>query len=347
LSEPYDSAHLSRTFLAILALVIAGVVAGVSSADGSPLPPPLPGGFPDSSTTGYDSAPGYPGSLTPAGQPGCELPIVSNKTYRFCAFNAGLSVGSASAKVSNVTFYGCRFKGVAVEQAMVILYGTTGANGNGITFDYSSFEPGVAAPPTPYSQSYQYGIAAAGSYHSSVQKLVVTHSDFWGFGNAIDVTGSTQANPHIFRHNYIHDAAQDGGSYHTDGIGDTTGSGRGSYVVIDHNTIVSNGNTNGIAFQQGSYDHFTVTNNLFSGFGYTIAIWAPAPYTIFTDNTYSTILRPYYGPLYPQSFWTSTGSVWARNRWSVPSGAAWGNPLHDGWFWVPNTSMVSQTDYQG
>ena len=248
-------------------------------------------------------------------------------------------MGSASSHLSNVTFHGCRFHGVQVNAGLVVLFG------NNITFDYSSFEPGVAAPPVPFNSSYQYGIAANGSYNSTVGKMTVTHSDFWGFGNAIDTQGSTQANPQVFRDNYIHDASNDNnGEYHTDGIGDESGSGFGSYVTIDHNTIVSPGNTNGIAFQAGQYDHFTITNNLISGWGYAVALWAPAPGTTFTGNTWSTQLKPVWGPLYPQSFWTSLGSNWHNNKWLVPPGAAYGNAADNGKFWTPDGP--SSTDYQ-
>jgi hypothetical protein len=123
---------------------------------------------------------------------------------------------------------------VAVGGALVMVYG------DNITFDYSSFEPGVSEPPTPYEQSYQYCIAANGAYDTYVEQMTVTHSGFWGFGNAIDTEGSTQAKPQVFRDNYIHDASEDSANddYHTDGIGDESGHGYGSYVVIDHNTII-------------------------------------------------------------------------------------------------------------
>ena len=301
-----------------------------------------PSGWPDATNTGYLNAPGYPGSL----QNGNALTIQSNTTYNFYSFN-GCDVGSTSTAVQNVTFNGCRFYGPSVEGALVLLYG------DNITFNYSSFEPGVAAPPVPYNQSYQYGLAGAGSYNTHIEQLTVSHCDFWGFGNAIDIHGSTQTKPHVFQHNWIHDAADDGGSYHTDGIGNTTGSGTGSYVVIHHNTIESLGNTNGIAYQQGTYHHFTVTDNWFGGFGYTVAIWANTS-TTFTGNVFSTRLPVVFGPLYPQTFWTGGTSLWRNNTWHVPSGAAWGNPAHDGWYWIPDTSassndsnFTSLTDYTG
>lgn len=296
----------------------------------------IPTGFPNNCTTGYKAAPDYPGSLTPF-----TGTIQSNTTYRFRDFSGGAEVGRSGSSVTNVTFYGCRFHGVAVEEKLVGLWG------DNITFEYSSFEPNEPFVPNTqvaYNKSYQYGIEADGSYGTYVGKLTVTNSDFWGFGNAIDIAGSTQAKPQVFRGNWIHDAANDGGSYHTDGIGTLSGSGTGSYVVLDNNTIESPGNTNGIAFQQGSYSNFTITNNLIGGWGYAVALWAPAPNTTFTGNVFSTRLKPVFGPLYPQSFWTSSGSVWKNNKWLVPAGAAYGNAADNGKFWTPNGP--SNTDYQ-
>lgn len=294
------------------------------------------GCFPGPNNTGYKNAPNCQG-VTRTNFTGT---ITSNMTISCKDFPGGEWVGSAANPVSNVTCYGCRFYGASVENALVVIFG------DNITFEYSSFEPGVAAPPVPYNQSYQYGISADGGYRSFVNRFTVTNSDFWGFGNAIVIENSTQAKPHVFRNNWIHDGAEDGGSYHTDGIGSLSGASSGAYVVIDHNTIESVGNTNALAFQQGSYSNFSVTNNLFGGFGYTVAIWAPAPNTTFTGNTFSTRLPTLFGPLYPQSFWTSPGSVWKCNKWAVPAGAAYGNPSHNGWYWIPQANP-SQTDYQG
>ena len=294
----------------------------------------IPTGFPNNCTTGYKNAPDYPGSLKACGT------IKSNTTYNFCDFSGQTFIGSSSADVNNVTFHGCRFHGSAVEAGLVLLFG------DNLTFEYTTFEPDVAFVPNTqvaYNKSYQYGIVADGPYYSHVGKLTVTNSDFWGFGNAIDINGSTQGKPQVFRGNWIHDAAQDGGSYHTDGIGSLSGAGTGSYMVLDNNTIESPGNTNGIAFQEGSYSNVTITNNLLGGFGYTVALWAPAPNTTFTGNTFSTRLKAVYGPLYPQSFWTSSGSVWKNNKWYVPPGAESGNPADNGKFWTPNGPSV--TDY--
>jgi len=307
-----------------------------------------PTSWPDASNTGYQHAPGYPGSLTDCS----STTIQSNHTYNFCYFPGGVDVGALGAEVSNVTFFGCRFQ--ASGDVIVRLYG------DNITFNYTTFEPGNGpgslSPPISNAQGYQYGISADGSYYTQVAQLTVTHSNFWGFAEAIDTNGSTQAKPQVFRDNYLHDSRNDGGSDHTDGIGTLSGNGTSSYTVIDHNNIQTKANTNAIAFQGGTYSHMTITNNLLGGFGYTVSIISSnhAPYTTFTGNTFSTLIKPDWGPLYGDDFVTSTGSVWSNNKWLVPSGAAWGNPAHSGWYWLPTAGAqgtsddgpyVSQTDY--
>lgn len=211
-----------------------------------------------------------------------------------------------------MTFYGDWFHGAAPEKKLVGIWGT------GITFSYSTFSGGSDGS---FSQSYQYGIEADGSYNTHVGALEVDHSDFSDFGNAIDIAGSTQAAPQVFTWDYIHDA-QTGGDYHVDGIGTESGDGDGSYVSITHTYIVSAGNTNGVAFQQGKYDHFTLTDNVFGGFGYTVCIWAAGgSNTDFERNVYEG--GAVFGPLYPQSFWSESGSVWADN--TLANGSVW-NP---------------------
>jgi hypothetical protein len=231
-----------------------------------------------------------------------------------------------------------------------------GLFGNDITFDHCTFEPDVSPPhDATRAESYQYGLAGNGGYYTHIEKLTVVACDFWGFGNAIDVNPSTDAeHPQVYRDNWIHDAADvTNDVYHHDGIGAESGSSKGSYVTLDHNTIESLGNTNAVAYQAtGPYSHFTITNDLFGGFGYSVAVLGGATDVTFTGNTFSTRIRSVYGPLYPDDFWTTSGSTWTGNLWSVPAGAAYGNPAHDGWFWVPgsgcaddDSACVSETDY--
>jgi hypothetical protein len=340
------------------------------------LPPPPPGvfcnvsaaytdlatgphlcGWPDSTNTGYENAPGYPGSLTVASSSSSTCPKIpqSNQTYQFCDYVGGLSL---PANVTNVTFYGDKFESNAVNDANV----RAGAGDNNITFDYDTFQPSaVSSPPVSCSQSYQYGIY---NENGAMSGYTVAHSDFWGFGNAIDTSGSTQANPQIFHDNWIHDSSTTGGcGYHNDGIG-MLNNGNESYAVVDHNTIEFLGNTNLIAWQNGTYSHIQNTNNLLSGDnegyagGRCTSSCSPPSYIQTTGNTYNTYLAfspP--GGSYPidnaTHFWSATGSTWNHNYWAVPPGAAWGTPAYNGYYWLPTTNsqtpqdcgFVSQTDY--
>jgi hypothetical protein len=298
------------------------------------------GARPGPTNTGHVNAPGYTGSLT-----AFSGTIQSNTTYTFRSFN-GAAVGSAASPVANVTFYGCRFR--ATGDLNVALFG------DNITFDYCTFEPtSVTSPPVSYSQGYQYGIVAGGPYNSFAQKLTVQNCNIWGFGNAIDVTGSTQAKPQVFRNNWIHDPRADGGIDHTDGLGSYSGGGTSRYVVIDNNVIEGVGNTNALGFQAGTWSNFTITNNLFGGFGYTMSIYANVSNLTFTDNVFSTRYPVNFGPM--REGWGSyPGTVWRRNKWHHPAGAAWGNAAHDGRYWMPvsgssqnSATFTSATDYTG
>lgn len=310
-----------------------------------PPPPPPPTGIAGPDNTGYRNAPGFPGGLSQF-----HGTIQSGQTYSFFDMGNG-SVGDRDVPLVNVTFIGCRFSGSGDSTPLTLLYG------DGFKFSYCSFEPGTSAPPVSHAQGYQYGIEADGGWYTHVGALEVDHCDMWGFANCIDVTGGTQAKPHIYRNNWIHDARNDGGQDHTDGIGALSGGGSESYLILDGNTIESAGNTNAVAYQGGHYDHVTVTNNVFGGFGYTINFTGTLSDFTFTDNTFSTRLPVYFGPLYSDHFVNSPNSTWARNKWHVPAGAAWGKPEHDGWFWMPvaadrngstdDTQFVSQTDHAG
>jgi len=282
---------------------------------------------PDTTNTGYRNAPGYPGQLT-----AFTGTIQSGQTYRFMNFPSGLYIPPG---VTNVTFYGCRFASNKFADATVAVHG------DNITFDYSTFEPSaVAAPPVAYSKGYQYGIdqRAAG-------RITVDHSDFWGWGNAIQFGWSTQAKPFVVRNSWFHDARDDGGIDHTDAILENYGGP--SYMVFDNNVIVAKGNTNGLALQNGNgrgYSNVTITNNYFSGFGYTLNIcgyFAGCSNVTFTDNTFGTDIRPVWGPLYDWA--DGNGNLWRRNRWHVAPGGYSTNFGDDGKYWTPNG--LSTTDW--
>ncbi|MEO6513227.1 MAG: hypothetical protein ABIR37_00950 [Candidatus Saccharimonadales bacterium] len=307
-----------------------------------------PSSWPDSTNTGYLNAPGYPGSLH-----ACATPIVSNTTYQYCDFSQ-IKVGDETTTVSNVSFYGCRFKVTAPGEAMVRVYG------NNITFDYTTFQPDVTAPPVTYNQSYQYAIIADGGYSTHVGAMTVDHSNFWGFHDAIPLAGSTGNPLRTIKNSWFHDTADTGGIAHVDGIGDLDTHGAWGNVTIDHNRLDHQANSSVISFQYGPYNNIRVTNNYIAGGGgYAVEIGGTGTQTsiTFTDNTYAT-QRTGYGPLYPTNFWSGNGNLWRRNKWLVPAGAAWGNPTHSGWFWMPVSQdassagtndgpFVSQTDYNG
>jgi hypothetical protein len=312
----------------------AAASAGQAVKFGSPTV--VPTGWPNATNTGYKNAPDYPGSLT-----NCSGPIQSNTTYRFCNFGSGLGIGTSSNHPVNVTFYGCRFASNAVADANVAVYG------DNISFDYSTFEPSAdTAPPTSYSQGYQYGIDLR-----YAGRVTVDHSDFWGWGNGIQFGYSTQAKPFVVKNTWFHDARDDGGGIdHTDAI--LSNEGGPTYMVFDHNTIASVGNTQGLALQTESqgYDRVTITNNYFSGFGYTVAIGENLQSTniTFTGNTFGTDFKPVYGPLYSDADWNfaSKGNLWRNNKWRVVPGSYYTPTSDDGKFWLPSGNK-STTDYAG
>ena len=373
------SRSLARTWAAgrnSRACLISAYVSGVvrtSSAPPPRTPPPIPGqsfcnipaaytnlttgphlcGWPDSTDTGYQHASGYAGRLTVAspGSPTCPTTPQSNHTYSFCRYVGGLSM---PPNLTSVTFYGDEFESNAVNNANV----RAGGGDNSITFDYDTFQPEIASPPVSCSESYQYGIYNEGG---AMGGYTVEHGDFWGFGNAIDTEGSTQANPQVFKYNWIHDSSTTGGcGYHNDGIGMLNG-GTEDYAVVDHNTIEFTGNTNLIAWQNGTYSHDQNTNNLLSGDnegyagGRCMSSCTAPSYIETTGNTFNTYLA--IEGDYPidnaTAYWSGTGSTWSHNYWAVPPGAAWGTSAYNGYFWVPTTNsnypedcgFVSATDY--
>jgi hypothetical protein len=333
----------------------SGVFCNISAAYTDLTTGPHLCGWPDSTNTGYQNAPGYPGDLTVASSSSSTCPTTpqSNHTYSFCQYN-GLSM---PANLTNVTFYGDDFQRTAPQNANV----SGGSGDNNITFNYDTFQPNVSAPPVSCTQSYQYGIY---NENGAMKGYTVEHSDFWGFGNAIDTAGSTQTTPQTFQYNWIHDSVTTGGcGYHNDGIG-MLNNGNESYATVDHNTIEFLGNTNLIAWQNGTYSHIQNTNNLLSGDnvmyagGRCTSACSPPTYITSTGNTLNTYLAfspPGGGaPIdTATNFWSGTGDVWNHNYWAVPPGAAWGTPAYNGYYWVPTSNsqtpqdcgFVSRTDW--
>jgi hypothetical protein len=332
--EPTTAAAIGER--ATDALTEAATTAGAeipSSSDDDWTDPPdetsAPSGFAGASNTGYRNAPGYPGSLT-----GFSGRVESNKTYKFMEFAGGVGIPSG---VTNVTFIGCRFTSNAVQDAMIAY------SGDNVTFSYSSFEPSGSpgsARTVAYNAGYQYAIDQRGA-----GKLTIENSDFWGWGNAIQFGRSSKDKPVVIRDSWFHHARKDGGIDHTDAILENYGGP--SYMVFDHNTIVSDGNTNGLALQGPSYSNVTVTRNYFSGFGYTVSLGVKAGgnhNVVFTGNTFGTDIKPDWGPLYGWS--DGNGNLWRKNKWRIAPGGFSSASADDGQFWLPNGNRSSQ-DYSG
>lgn len=302
---------------------------GVTS---TPIPTPITSSFPSSTNTGYKNAPGYPGQLTEF-----TGTIQSNTTYKFMDFSNGLYLGDANNHPTNVTFYGCRFASNAVLDANVADYG------DNITFDYSTFAPStLSAPPVAHSAGYQYGIDQR--YNGQV---TINHSDFWGWANGIQLGYSSQSKPFMISNSWFHDARDDGGVDHTDAILENYGGQ--SYITVNHNTIVSKGNTNGLGLQGNNYHNISVTNNYFSGFGYTVNIGgsgAGSTNLTFVGNTFGTDIKPIFGPLYGWLGSSSANDLWRQNNWHVVSGSYYTNFADDGKYWWPDGTL-STFDYSG
>jgi len=110
----------------------------------------------------------------------------------------------ASNHVSNVTFYGCRFHGVAVNESLVKLYG------DNITFDYSSFERVYQLHQRHLIRVISTGLQQMELLYNST---TVDSNSFrlLGFGNAIDTNRVNTSQAASYSEIMDHDAANDGG----------------------------------------------------------------------------------------------------------------------------------------
>jgi hypothetical protein len=315
--------------------------------------------------TGFQNYPGYAGDLTGSTLIDGHLMAVQSDTTYTGYRNLGSwgQIGIPSQPVHNVTFNGCLWEAMGTNAPAVMLR-TDGS----VTFNYCTIRPfylsdGTGDQTVDQTAGYQYGLLADGSqafpgtYDSFAGgPTTLSHCDIWGFANASKTRNSTLANPLVYDYCWVHNARKNtNGQDHTDGIGSPAG-GTAAYITINGCRVESTGNTQAIAYENtpgpSSWAHFTVTNNLFAGFGYTINITGGTDGSpdggsniIFTDNTFSTSFRPVYGPMYSMNFPPSNnGNLWRRNRWLVPEGAAWGNAGNSGKFWIPNASQIIGSD---
>jgi hypothetical protein len=329
---------------------------------------PALAGWPDAISTGYQNAPGYPGKLTTysavANGTECSGPIESGKTYQYCYFPNGLEIGSVGVvgTPANVTFYGCLFEtgfnGVGGSQSI-----TKYTNGNNISFSYSTFQPtGLSAPPVSYKHGVEYGVNQLEDPGSGYDagSFSIDHSNFWGLAAATQIGASSQSQPVTISDSYIHDARANGGGIdHTDGILSSDGDGV-TYLTINHNTIVSVANNEGIALQYSTtgYDHVTVTNNYVSGWHTTVDFGGNGSGNtndIFTGNVFGTDLQPSNSALYidyegNDSWLSSLGNVWRNNTFYVVPGSKYTPVSDSGKYWVPQWTdqgwpSLSSTDW--
>jgi hypothetical protein len=265
-------------------------------------------------------------------------------------------VGKVGIFGKNLTFVGCLFEGTEPNDNLVQVY-----TPDKVKFLYTTFKPvSYATPPgndgtvssshtspgTPFNQSWQLATTMVESV------VTMDHDDIWGNAGMEMVTG-LPGQPSTWTNNYIHDASDTANNvYHHDGIGPQS-EGNGGPMVVDHNTIATLGNTNGLALQgSGIYDHISVTNNYISGWGYALAFGTQnnATNITVTGNVLSTELSQLYGFLYGD-IWggTSHGSTWRNNLVQVRTGdsnKSYGTSDNGKYYW-PTDGSVHTTDYGG
>lgn len=306
------------------------------------------GCWPDATNTGYAHAPDYPGKLT-------DFPInmgsyilldgsYDGKTLSFYRFRAKVLL--ADKGINTIHFHGCSFETNLPNDIAVYDWAANESN-----YTYCTFKPSaVDTPPVSCAASYEIAIN-----QSATQGMTVDHCDIWGMGNGIQFGDSSAAHPLVFSNNYIHDAADvdDAGGchYHHDGIGPCSDGGI-AYVTIEHNTIASRGNTNGIALQGTKpYDHVRVVNNYISGWGYAVSLGAGATAasdtnTTIQDNVFSGAFPALFGPYYGNvPLGKGLGNVWRGNRLQVRAGDAWGKTEWNGAYWWPTDDVGHSSDY--
>jgi hypothetical protein len=300
-----------------------------------PPPPPVPALWAGPTNTGYLNAPGYPGSLTT--WPGGSL--TPGNTYSFYLDDGGLNVNA-----DGVTFYGCAFRATAPGFANVNL------NANTPVFSWCTMEPQAVSSPRPgggvnFADSYQYGI----DQNPGFTGFTVSHCDIWGFGEGMqisDPSGSSQGSPVNVSDSWIHDASDQGtgpiGPYHVDGI--LCNNGPVPYMTFHHNTISGPYDTNALALQTtggGSsgtpYDHITITDNYFSGYGFMVNSGGDtnSTHVTFQGNVWADDYEPGFGPLYGASMYTlANNGAWSGNKYWAKQGT-WMNKGNDGLYWWP------------
>lgn len=339
---------------------------------------------PPAAQYGYLADPSWPGSFT-GGTNTLGLTATTGQTFSYWDFQGGVDIGTVGTAANNVTFRGCRFQFSAnvgnqgdASSAQALLFG------DNVTFNYCTFQPSVANYPTPltgeeiqanratyveYGKAYQYAINGGGGFNTHCTDLLVDHCEFWGFGNALELSTSSLAHPQIVRNSWFHHGGDPfvenatGAQFHNDCWLVNNGGYHGAQCV--NNKMEIWGNTNLLAWQgTGAYNDSTITGNRFSGDQQSISLSASGTSAriTFTDNVFSTRIGRSVGSGTPLRSWavsdSGTGSLWRRNTWAVAAsestgnypGAKWGNPAWDGQYWYPSDTDSGSghaTDYTG
>lgn len=339
---------------------------------------------PTGATFGHLADPSWPGSFT-GGTNTSGFTATSGNTYSYWDFQGGVDVGTTSVHASNVTFRGCRFQFSANvsnqgnnSAAQCLLFGSN------VTFQYCTFQPSTANYPAEltgeevsgntatyveYGKGYQYAIVGDGGFNTTITDLLIDGCDFWGFGNALQLAGSTVTHPHIVQNSWFHHGAdpfvvnQTANQFHNDCWLVNDGGYHGAQCL--NNVMEIWGNTNVLAWQgAGAYNDAVITGNRFSGDQETISLSASGTSVrvTFTDNVFSTRIGRAVGSGKPLRSWavsdSGTGSLWRRNTWLVDAGAStgnypgadWGNPSWNGQYWWPSDTDSGSghaSDYTG
>ena len=347
-----------------LALGFAGASEMVFGTFAAQAQPAKPTGWPDATNTGYNRAPGYPGSLTPF-----TGTLTAGQTYSFMDFEG------ATITVDNVTFIGCRFASNWVDGWNVK------NDANNTVFRHCTFCPPtsvVAAPPNAawpsagagedvdgttgggfeplmigHTQGYQYGIHNTGG-----GIVTVEYCDIWGFANAITLFGTAQKTIRYARGFTIAPPkGQVWGNIIRTGRGISTGSGAPMFCSRATRLPLSGTRTRLRSKRTSNgYDSIVVDGNFLSGFGYCVDMGHNAAGNNnlqFINNTIATDIGWHWGPIYEDfsSTFSGNGNEWRNNKLRVlpgttprPSSSNKFIDADDGKFVMPNGSY-STTDW--
>jgi hypothetical protein len=279
--------------------------------------------------------------------------------------NDGTTGGTA---VSWITFNGCRFQSNATGGVGMNQFGSSN-----IVYNYCSFVPRTALSTAPPGGGQwpsnsvgigvtascgndwsAYGIPYNSGYQKAFQNLntgtIFNHCDFWGWGNCPDFDIAYTAGVTI-KDCWFHDARMDGpvGAFctdHTDSVAYTSSLAAPGNITVNHCTIASIGNTNGIGFQNATtpYNNIAITNCYISGFGQMVDMCHNVTGNTnltFTDNILATDLM-WNTAMYQLDFSTAfsgNGNLWRRNKFRLypGSGSSYASAYatFDGMFCLP------------